>query len=478
MSAALTPAEVDWYAFEAAAGQTVVIELDRDEDDGITALILYDSDGDYLNLKYVGTGQPERIDLDSAPKAGTYFVQVVDVQSGSGPYTLTVQDAQNITPEPTATPTPEPTATPTPEPTATPTPTPVPEQSPYYGTVRDGTDRIEAEQYDEGGEGVAYHDTTDSNQGGAYRDGGVDIERTADDNGYNVGWIKDGEWLEYTITLPAGSYDFEARVASWGTDRKLRVLLDGSELGVVDVPETGGSQNWQTVTLPNLEVSTDGEHVLRVEAVGSGFNLNWVRFVTRVPEVEPGQTPYGGAARAIPGRIQAEDFDEGGQDVAFSDTDDVNRLGEYRAAGPDIELSGEASGDYSIGWTASDEWLEYTVDVTAGTYDVSLRVSSARSGKRIRVTLGGEALGVIEVPNTNGWKNWTSVTLSGVDISAEGLQILRIESLDGDFTFGWIEFTQAVVTPTPTPTVTPTPTPEATLGSQGYGEFGYGGMGD
>jgi hypothetical protein len=187
VSATLTSAEVDWYAFDATVDQTVVLELDRDAETGITGLILYDSEGEYLDLRYVGTGQPARIDLDSASRAGTYFVQVVDVQSGSGPYTLTVQDAQNVTPEPTATPTPE--------------------QSPYYGTVRDGTNRIEAEMYDERGEGIAYHDTTDVNSGGEFRDEGVDIGRTADDNGYNVGWIDDGEWLEYTITLPAGSYE-------------------------------------------------------------------------------------------------------------------------------------------------------------------------------------------------------------------------------------------------------------------------------
>ena len=61
------------------------------------------------------------------------------------------------------------------------------------------------------------------------------------------------------------------------------------------------------------------------------------------------------------------------------------------------------------------------------------------SGKRIRVKIGGETLGVIEVPKTNGWKIWISVVLSGVDTSTEGLQTLRVESLDSDFTFGWIE---------------------------------------
>ena len=51
-----------------------------------------------------------------------------------------------------------------------PTPTP----GPYRTLVVPGT--IEAEDYDNGGEGVAYHDTVAGNQGGAYRSDDVDIE--------------------------------------------------------------------------------------------------------------------------------------------------------------------------------------------------------------------------------------------------------------------------------------------------------------
>ena len=306
VTAELSAAEVDWYAFDAAKDQSVVAELDRDAESGITALILYDSDGDYIDLRYIGSGQPSRIDLDPASAAGTYYVQVVDIQSGGGPYTLTIQDATTITETPTptptetATPTPTQTATPTPTetPSPTPTPTPVPQQQPYYGTVRDGTNRIEAENYDEGGEGIAYHDSDEKNHGGEFRDDGVDIERTADGDGHNVGWVEDGEWLEYTITLPAGTYDFEAQVATWASGMQLRVSLDGTELGVVDLPETGGYQSWETATLSGVQVTSDGEQVLRVEAVGGDLNLDWTRFAptvtptpTETPTPMPTETP-------------------------------------------------------------------------------------------------------------------------------------------------------------------------------------------
>jgi hypothetical protein len=124
ITATLAPAEVDWYAFEVAQGDRVVLELDRTPRYGIAALILYGPDGDYMDLRYVGSDTPAQVDLDEAPTAATYYAQVVDIQDGSGDYTLNVTSGDEVTPEPTATPTPEPTATPTPEPTATPTPEP------------------------------------------------------------------------------------------------------------------------------------------------------------------------------------------------------------------------------------------------------------------------------------------------------------------------------------------------------------------
>ena len=62
---------------------------------------------------------------------------------------------------------------------------------------------IEAEDYDLGGEGIAYHDVDANNIGLAYRPSeGVDIEG-ASTHGFDVYWITAGEWLEYTFEVPA-----------------------------------------------------------------------------------------------------------------------------------------------------------------------------------------------------------------------------------------------------------------------------------
>jgi hypothetical protein len=197
---------------------------------------------------------------------------------------------------------------------------------------------------------------------------------------------------------------------------------------------------------------------------------------TPTPTPVPEQTPYYGTVRSIPGRLQAEDFDDGGQDVAYSDTDAENNGGAYRDEAVDVEPSQDSDDGYSVGWTDDGEWLEYTVDVTAGTYSIDFRVAAITSGKQLRLKLGDTTLGTVEVPNTNDWYSWTTVSLDGVDIGLDGTQVLRVEMVGGDINLNWIEFTSTVQTETPTATPTPTPVVDGTWGTQGYGEYGYGGV--
>ena len=86
--------------------------------------------------------------------------------------------------------------------------------SPYLGAAISIPGTINAQDYDNGGEGVAYHDTTSGNTGGAYRGGDVDLEPSAD-GGNDIGWIAAGEWLNYSVNVTSsGSYTVQLRVAS------------------------------------------------------------------------------------------------------------------------------------------------------------------------------------------------------------------------------------------------------------------------
>jgi len=163
--------------------------------------------------------------------------------------------------------------------------TPTGGRSPYGGTnwpIANGT-TIQAENYDLGGEGVAYHDTTVANQGGQFRTDGVDIEATTDTSGgYNVGWIDDGEWLDYTVNTTAGTYNIVVRGASNNNPNggSVNVLLDGVVLGTVAIPYTGGWQTWQDFTISNVAIAAGTGRTLQLQFIGGGFNVNYVRFST------------------------------------------------------------------------------------------------------------------------------------------------------------------------------------------------------
>ena len=146
---------------------------------------------------------------------------------------------------------------------------------------------IEAENFDNGGEGVAYHDTTVGNSGGKYRATDVDIETTFDvGGGYNVGWVAASEWLKYTASVATtAAYTLELRVASQGTGGTGHVEIDGVNVtGSIVIPTTGGFQTWTSVFVPGIPISA-GSHVFRLVIDtngGSGYagNINFMRWTS------------------------------------------------------------------------------------------------------------------------------------------------------------------------------------------------------
>src|SRR5262249_13712683 len=99
--------------------------------------------------------------------------------------------------------------------------------SPFSGTAVSLPGTLQAEEVDNGREGVAYHDATSGNSGGAFRNTDVDLEQ-ASGGGYDVGWIAAGEWLNYTVNVTAaGTYAVSFRVASAGQGGTVHLEMNG-----------------------------------------------------------------------------------------------------------------------------------------------------------------------------------------------------------------------------------------------------------
>ena len=146
---------------------------------------------------------------------------------------------------------------------------------------------IAAVDYDIGANNVAYTDNDYMNTGeGGYnwgwvhRNDGVDIEVNADQDGlpFNVGWTDVGEWMGYTIEdVTAGTYDVTVSVSAMSAGGIFFLQLSGQNLGVLNVPSTGGWHNWQDMVIPNVVV-TEGEKFLRVQTVQAGYNIERITF--------------------------------------------------------------------------------------------------------------------------------------------------------------------------------------------------------
>jgi hypothetical protein len=109
---------------------------------------------------------------------------------------------------------------------------------------------------------------------------GVQTEATTDaGGGLNVGYIDATDWMAYyNINFPTtGTYKVEYRVASLSGGGRLSLDLNAGSvvLGALDVPSTGGWQNWTTIS--HTVTVNAGTYNLGVYAVAGGWNLNWIR---------------------------------------------------------------------------------------------------------------------------------------------------------------------------------------------------------
>jgi poly(3-hydroxybutyrate) depolymerase len=146
-------------------------------------------------------------------------------------------------------------------------------QTPYNGTPSAIPGKIEAEEFDFGGEGYAYSDKDAENRNGGDRDEGVDMSNTA------IGYTQTGEWLEYTVNVEeAGEYAFEAYVASGADGASFKLYIDNEAItDIISVPNTGDWETFVTVE-SNIENLPAGKHVLKLEITGDWLDMDYMNF--------------------------------------------------------------------------------------------------------------------------------------------------------------------------------------------------------
>jgi hypothetical protein len=151
--------------------------------------------------------------------------------------------------------------------------------------------KISATHYDLGTNGYAYSDkdfvnykvatgTFDQwNKGNTMRNDGVDILpcKDAGSNGYQVSFIEDGEWLQYTVQVAKkNNYDLAIRYAA-ENEGKLHLETNDLKTNSIVLPATGGNDSWKTVILSGVLLSNESNKIKVIFDKG-GFNLNYFDF--------------------------------------------------------------------------------------------------------------------------------------------------------------------------------------------------------
>lgn len=143
----------------------------------------------------------------------------------------------------------------------------------FGATSRDLPATLEAEDFD----AESYFDDTAENQGGAYRlDTGVDIKAAGE--GYAVGWMVAGEWLEYTLYVSEeGDFPVTIRSGAVGTGRTLALSqCDEPLIGSFKVPAVNEWGQFKTWSAGTVHLSP-GWQKIRVSVGDSDFlDLDWI----------------------------------------------------------------------------------------------------------------------------------------------------------------------------------------------------------
>lgn len=242
---------------------------------------------------------------------------------------------------------------------------------------------------------------------------------------YGYGWNGD-----------AGNKSYSAIIAqyptAWNSDVIGNIIYYNGVQTIKDKTEYAKDNGYLGVMIWELSNDVTGQYSL-LKAIDDAIGT---------PAV---QSPYSGII-SIPGKIEAENYDNGGQDLAYNDVSGTNEgLAGTRADAVDLETCTDAGAGLNLSYTAAGEWLEYSVNVTsAGSYDFAVRVAATAAGKTFHIEMdGSNVTGAITVPNTGGWQTWQTATVNNISLTS-GNKTMRIVFDAGDFNLNYVNVTATI----------------------------------
>jgi len=185
------------------------------------------------------------------------------------------------------------------------------------------------------------------------------------------------------------------------------------------------------------------------------MKMAWADTVETTPLV---REAFNGEPAAIPGVIEAENYDKGGNRFSFYDKDAANKGETYREDAVDVvtldgaTCNGDACKGYAVGYTEAGEWLEYSVKVaTSGKFAIRANVATASETSKIQLFVDGAAIGdtvTFEKVDTV-WTVYKEVDIGVADLTA-GEHILKLAIAGSYVNVDWLKFCEGEACEAPT----------------------------
>ena len=220
-----------------------------------------------------------------------------------------------------------------------------------------------------------------------------------------------------TFTAPAAISLTAVAADGDGTVAKVEFFNGAKSLG--SVTASPFAYSWTNVAAGSYSITA-----VATDNLGNTTTSDPVSIKVNLP-----QGPYGGTAWAIPGKIEFESYDQGGNGFAYLDNAAGNTGGATFRTDEDVDLEvcTDAGAGYNIGYATKGEWTEYTVNVAkAGKYNFTLRVACSGDGRTLSLSAKDAVVAKdVAIPNTAGWQVWQDVVVKDIALEA-GVQVIRV----------------------------------------------------
>jgi alpha-glucosidase len=148
--------------------------------------------------------------------------------------------------------------------------------TPHFFPAPDLPVRLKAVNYDNGGEGIAFHGAARIGATSRYRSDDIGCLTCEDaGGGYALGGLRGDEWVRYSVNSGNGGYfDITARLAG---DGQFHLVVDGQTIATFAAAETSPASAWRDVLATNVYLNP-GESNLMLFVDRAGFSLNFLEF--------------------------------------------------------------------------------------------------------------------------------------------------------------------------------------------------------